>query len=130
MTTTQTTEETTMTSRTGRTIGRIWLGNGGQIVLQTETYQHSYDSAECAATDIGDLLESNGSTDGWEGDESAEGRIDLRDPAMATNGNDYLVIADDDTVEALAVEAYKTGGAAAKELARMLAPHQGPSGEE
>ena len=103
-------------------IGRIWLGNGGQIVLQTETYQHSFESERQAAEFIGELLETKGNTGGWDGNESE--RVDLEADGMDDNGNNIIVIADDDTAESLADEIHETGGGAARKLAQMLAPHK------
>jgi hypothetical protein len=105
---------------TNSIIGRIWLGNGGQIVLQTETYQHSYESERQAAEDVGSLLESKGDTSGWDGNEDE--RVDFKAEHMDDNGNSVIVIADDDTAESLAGEIHETGGGAARKLAQMLAP--------
>jgi len=105
---------------TNSIIGRIWLGNGGQVVLQTSDYQHSYDSERQAAEDIGSLLESKGDTSGWDGNEDE--RVDLKAEHMDNNGNAVIVVADDDTVESLADEIHETGGGAARKLAQMLAP--------
>lgn len=109
-------------TRSGRTIGYIWLGNGGQIVLQTQGYQHSFDSAACAANCIGDLLTENGDTSGWDGNEIDDERIDLTIDGMDRDGNNVILIADDDTVVTLAREIDATSGAAAKRLAEMLDP--------
>jgi hypothetical protein len=104
----------------GKRIGSLWLGNGGQIVLQTDTYQHSYTSEEQAANDIGDLISSGGETGEWEGNE--EERIDLKGDGMGSYGNSIVAIFLNDSMEGLAAVIDDAGGNAAHKLAQMLAP--------
>jgi hypothetical protein len=101
------------------TLGYLWLGSAGQIVLQTETYSHSYDDAKQAAKDIAELLKS-GTTDGWAGNDE-DGRIDLDDDELDECGNSLIVIASADTAESLADEIRReNSGHAASDLAEAL----------
>lgn len=114
--------QTTKLGTNGATdhIGYIWLGNGGQISIMTNSYAHSYDSAERAAMDAGELL-VGASADGWDGNDE-DARIDVKDPAYNANGSAIIHMVKGDTCESVAKECAETGGHAARHLARYLAP--------
>lgn len=102
-------------------IGYIWLGNGGQILIQTNTYAHDFDRPGAASQVIGDLLAGE-DTAGWDGNDP-DARFDVSDSAMDANGNHIIHMVKGDTLESLAKEIHATGGAAALALAAQMAPH-------